>query len=113
KLAQLALREAHDELEQRVRERTAELERLNQQLHLLNRQLVTARDSAIDASKAKSAFLANMSHELRTPPNAIIGYSELLEDECGETGGRRLDPTDLGKIRGAARHLLDLINDIL
>ncbi|MDC0674137.1 ATP-binding protein [Nannocystis radixulma] len=112
KRAQLALRRAHDELEQRVRERTAELERLNQQLHLLNGQLVSARDSAIDASKAKSAFLANMSHELRTPLNAIIGYSELLEDESVEDG-RRLDLGDLGKIRGAARHLLDLINDIL
>ncbi|MCY1053643.1 ATP-binding protein [Nannocystis sp. SCPEA4] len=112
KRAQLALRKAHDELEQRVRERTAELERLNQQLHLLNGQLVSARDSAIDASKAKSAFLANMSHELRTPLNAIIGYSELLEDESVEDG-RRLDLGDLGKIRGAARHLLDLINDIL
>ncbi|WAS97742.1 ATP-binding protein [Nannocystis punicea] len=111
KRAQLALRQAHDELEQRVRERTAELERLNQQLHLLNSQLVSARDSAIDASRAKSAFLANMSHELRTPLNAIIGYSELLEDESGDSD--RLDLGDLGKIRGAARHLLDLINDIL
>jgi PAS domain S-box-containing protein len=113
KRAQVALRQAHDELEQRVRERTAELERLNQQLHVLNRQLVSARDSAIDASKAKSAFLANMSHELRTPLNAIIGYSELLEDEWSEGGGRRVEVGDLHKIRGAARHLLDLINDIL
>ncbi|WP_434416282.1 ATP-binding protein [Nannocystis pusilla] len=112
KRAQLALRQAHDELEQRVRERTAELERLNQQLHLLNSQLVSARDSAIDASRAKSAFLANMSHELRTPLNAIIGYSELLEDESG-VDGVPLDLGDLGKIRGSARHLLDLINDIL
>ncbi|MDC0715272.1 ATP-binding protein [Nannocystis bainbridge] len=111
--AQLALRQAHDELEQRVRERTAELERLNQQLHLLNGQLVSARDSAIDASRAKSAFLANMSHELRTPLNAIIGYSELLEDESGEEGRQHLDLGDLGKIRGSARHLLALINDIL
>jgi len=113
KLAQLALRQAHDELEQRVRDRTAELERLNTQLHSLNRQLVSARDSAIDASKAKSAFLANMSHELRTPLNAIIGYSELIEDEVREDDGQPIDLADLGKIRGAARHLLDLINDIL
>ena len=112
KLAQLALRQAHDELEARVRDRTAELERLNHQLNLLNKQLVSARDSAIDASKAKSAFLANMSHELRTPLNAIIGYSELIEDECRE-GASPVNLADLGKIGAAARHLLDLINDIL
>ena len=113
KVAQMALRQAHDELEARVRDRTAELERLNQQLHLLNKQLVSARDSAIDASKAKSAFLANMSHELRTPLNAIIGYSELIEDECRDGAGRPINLSDLVKIGAAARHLLDLINDIL
>jgi PAS domain S-box-containing protein len=113
KQAQLALREAHDDLEARVRDRTAELERLNHQLNGLNKQLVAARDSAIDASKAKSAFLANMSHELRTPLNAIIGYSELIEDECREEDAGPVNLADLDKIGKAARHLLDLINDIL
>jgi signal transduction histidine kinase len=84
KVAQLALRAAHDELEGRVRDRTAELELVNHQLSLVNEKLVSARDHAIDASKAKSAFLANMSHELRTPLNAIIGYSELIEEESQE-----------------------------
>ena len=110
--AQLALRQAHDELEQRVRERTAELERLNQQLHLLNGQLVSARDSAIDASRAKSAFLANMSHELRTPLNAIIGFSEMLVEDAEHVGSRQM-VTDLGKIRMSGSHLLDLISTIL
>ncbi len=111
KLARLALRAAHDELEGRVRDRTAELERVNNQLKLLNEKLISARDHAIDASKAKSAFLANMSHELRTPLNAIIGYSELIEEESRESQALELD--DLGKIRSAARHLLALIDDIL
>ncbi len=111
KLAQLALRAAHDELEGRVRDRTAELERVNGQLTLVNEKLVTARDSAIDASKAKSAFLANMTHELRTPLNAIIGYSELIEEESHEAATMNLG--DIGKIRAAARHLLALIDDIL
>jgi PAS domain S-box-containing protein len=112
KLAQLALRAAHDELERRVRDRTAELELVNQQLKLVNEKLVAARDHAIDASKAKSAFLANMSHELRTPLNAIIGYSELIEEESHERAAN-ISLGDVGKIRSAARHLLALIDDIL
>ncbi len=111
KVAQMALRAAHDELEGRVRDRTAEIELVNQQLKLVNEKLVSARDHAIDASKAKSAFLANMSHELRTPLNAIIGYSELIEEESQDAERQSL--TDLGKIRAAARHLLALIDDIL
>jgi len=111
KLAQLALRAANDELEGRVRDRTAEIELVNQQLKLVNEKLVSARDHAIDASKAKSAFLANMSHELRTPLNAIIGYSELIEEESQDAERQSL--TDLAKIRAAARHLLALIDDIL
>jgi signal transduction histidine kinase len=112
KLAQLALRAAHDELERRVRDRTAELELVNHQLSLVNEKLVSARDHAIDASKAKSAFLANMSHELRTPLNAIIGYSELIEEESQEPEPA-ISLVDVAKIRSAARHLLALIDDIL
>jgi PAS domain S-box-containing protein len=112
KVAQLALRAAHDELERRVRDRTAELELVNHQLSLVNEKLVSARDHAIDASKAKSAFLANMSHELRTPLNAIIGYSELIEEESQEPEPA-ISLVDVAKIRSAARHLLALIDDIL
>jgi signal transduction histidine kinase len=63
------------------------------------------------ANVAKSQFLAVMSHELRTPLNAVIGYSEILEDEWS---GRDASATkDLGRIKGAARHLLALITEIL
>src|SRR5690606_16095808 len=75
-------------------------------------ELMSARDHALEANRAKSTFLANMSHELRTPLNAIIGYSELLEEESAETGRDDFIP-DLKKIQTAARHLLLLINDIL
>ena len=68
--ARESLRQINEQLEHKVTERTAELERA-----------VTA---AKEANQAKSAFLAKMSHELRTPMNAIIGYSEmLLEDAHG------------------------------
>ncbi len=64
------------------------------------------------ASRHKSEFLANMSHELRTPLNAVIGYAELLQEECTDLGDESYLP-DLQKIHSAAHHLLTLINDIL
>jgi len=82
------------------------------ELHNRNEQLARALDAARCATEAKSHFLASVSHELRTPLNGIIGFSELLYDE-------KLGPVDeghrevLGDILASARHLLQLINDIL
>ena len=67
---------------------------------------------AEEASRTKSRFLANVSHELRTPLNAIIGYSEMLSEEAGR-GGRPDEARDLGKIRTAALHQLELVNAVL
>ena len=71
-----------------------------------------AREAAEGANRAKSEFLANMSHELRTPLSAVIGYSEMLEEEAEELGQDSL-LKDLGKIKSNAQHLLGLINDVL
>jgi PAS domain S-box-containing protein len=74
--------------------------------------LRAAKESAETASRAKSQFLANMSHELRTPMNAIIGYSEMLQEEAVEAQLPDM-AADLQKVHGAGKHLLTLINDIL
>ncbi|MFP3392945.1 hybrid sensor histidine kinase/response regulator [Brevibacillus sp. SIMBA_040] len=92
------LRELNDQLEELVKERTAELSK--------------ARDEAVAASHIKSQFLANMSHELRTPLNAILGYSEMLREEAEDMNEQSF-ADDLGKIHHAGKHLLSLINDIL
>ena len=92
-------------LEKTVSERTSELKHAVEDAE-------SAREQAQEASKTKSAFLANMSHELRTPMNAIIGYSEMLLEESEDTGEKWMEP-DLQKILSSARHLLQLINDIL
>ncbi|HLY07647.1 MAG TPA: PAS domain-containing sensor histidine kinase [Rhizomicrobium sp.] len=76
-------------------------------------QLVSARDMAEQASRAKSRFLANMSHELRTPLNAIIGFSEVMTHEMfGPIGAPRyLEYAKL--IHESGGHLLALINGVL
>ncbi|HJU84629.1 MAG TPA: ATP-binding protein [Holophagaceae bacterium] len=99
------LLEYREHLEDQVATRTEEL------LHS-NRELLLAKQKAEEVSRAKSAFLANMSHELRTPLNAILLYTELLEEDAREQG-RASELIDLQRIRGAASHLLTLINDIL
>jgi signal transduction histidine kinase len=71
-----------------------------------------ARDEAEEANRIKSQFLANMSHELHTPLNAIIGYSEMLQEEVEDLQNEEFEE-DLERINRAGKHLLGLINDVL
>ncbi len=82
------------------------------QIQKRDAELRDARDLAEQANRSKSVFLASMSHELRTPLTAIIGYSEILEDDAQEMGLNDFLP-DLNKIKSAGKHLLGLINSIL
>jgi signal transduction histidine kinase/CheY-like chemotaxis protein len=106
RLAQLEVTRLNEELEQRVGDRTAQLERTN-------RDLALATVAAEGANRAKSEFLSNMSHELRTPLNAIIGFGQLLasKDSARLTSEKR--QAFVEHIITAGGHLLTLINDIL
>ena len=65
-----------------------------------------------ETNRLKSEFLANMSHELRTPLNAIIGFTELIHNEkVGPIAANHKEY--LGDILTSARHLLQLINEVL
>jgi signal transduction histidine kinase/CheY-like chemotaxis protein len=88
------------------------MEKHEKALREVNEQLAKSETRALAATEAKSQFLANMSHELRTPLNAIIGYSEMVQEELEEVGQKQFIP-DLQKIHAAAKHQLNLINDIL
>ena len=105
KEAEDRVRKLNDDLESRVLVRTAELEEANAKLD-------GALKQAEAASRAKDAFVANMSHELRQPLHIIIGFTEALKEDAADLGADNIQP-DLNKILGAAKHLLELINDIL
>ena len=72
-------------------------------------ELMTSRDEALEAARAKSAFLATMSHEIRTPMNGVLGMSELLADTALSDEQREF--TD--SIQSSAEALLDVVNDVL
>ncbi len=75
--------------------------------------LRNAKREAESANRAKSAFLANMSHEMRTPLNAIIGFSDIMQEEMfGPIGNPRYREYILD-IQRSAKHLLFVINEIL
>jgi len=83
----------------------AQLAELNNQLH--NRQLELEQ-----AMGVRNRFYASMSHELRTPINAVIGYSTLLIDNIyGPLNEKQRE--GLQRTLKAARHLLELVNDVL
>ena len=111
-----ALKRAYAELDQRVKERTTQLEHANERLRaeigereraeaMRERALIQAQD----ANRLKEEFLATLSHELRTPLNAILGWARILSTRALEPATLR----GLEVIERNARAQTRLIEDIL
>ncbi len=97
KRSEQVLRQAAEELERKVRERTADLQE--------------ASVRAESASRARASFLANMSHEIRSPLNGIIGFADLLRQGADTDQAERDEWLEI--IYNGGKHLLELISDIL
>jgi PAS domain S-box-containing protein len=98
--------------EEALRQQAVSLARTGEELQRVNQQLQARQQELEAAMSARSRFYASMSHELRTPINAILGYSALLLDDIyGPLNPEQARGID--RANKAAKHLLELVNDIL
>jgi len=98
------------QLEARLQEAQASLERLAAERGQIAAELRQTKERAEAASRAKNVFLANMSHEIRTPMTAVLGFAQLLlQDQHLSADQRR----KLSWIRRSGEHLIEIMNEIL
>lgn len=109
---QLELDHQRQQLENNIKESTAELDEQLQQTRAKDVELKKTLKRFKDASYLKNAFLSNMSHEIRTPLNGIIGFSSLLETELAMLENKELYDYASG-IQQSGDRLLNLINNII
>jgi len=104
------------EMRQRIVEKldmVADLRRVQAKLRSANRDLVLARDRALEGERAKVAFLTNLGHELRTPLNAILGFTEMLLEEAREREEHAGFVVPLEHVLDSAQRLTEMIENTL
>lgn len=99
--------------EDTLRKRTWELEKEVQHGRKITMELISTKEEAEKANRAKSAFLANVSHELRTPLNAIIGFSSIMSEEMFGPIENARYKSYLDDIKGSSEHLGELLGEVL
>jgi PAS domain S-box-containing protein len=77
---------------------------------LIDRELIIAKDKAMESDRLKSTFLANISHEIRTPMNCIIGFSSMLK-KSGLDRKKRDQYLDI--INSKGKQLMEILNNII
>jgi signal transduction histidine kinase len=90
-------------LEQRVKERTSELE-------MQNIELIAAKEKAEASDRLKSSFISNISHEIRTPLNGILGFGQILSDVEIEAEERELY---IKMLKSSSSRLINTITNFL
>ena len=125
KRAEETLRRYHEELEQRVEERTAELTRTNERLTHEVTIRKRAEEAAESANRAKSDFLSMVSHEIRTPLTSVLGFAVIIEKRLRQLLSPLVDANprqrrlaeqvmdNLAIIVSEGERLKHLINDVL
>ena len=105
----LVLEKPHRKVPDEIDDVVQAVNEMRNSLKARTEELQLAKESAEQASRAKSVFLATMSHELLTPLNHVLLYSELLKANIADPE----DAQDLARIQGAVSHLQEMIHDIL
>ncbi|QQE65871.1 signal transduction histidine kinase [Leptolyngbya sp. BL0902] len=110
--AEAALRQMNDELDERVRERTAELTHTNQRLQWMGQKLEQSLAQEQELNRLRSRVITTISHEYRTPMAIISSSTGILEDYFDQLTPA-LRRKHLGRIQGAIQRMLALIDDVV
>jgi signal transduction histidine kinase len=106
------LRQTNQRLTRELQDSAIEIQATVDEFLLAKEETEQAKNAAERANNVKSAFLASMSHELRTPLNAIINYSKFVaKGSMGPVNEEQAET--LHEVVDSAKHLLNLINDVL
>lgn len=109
-LLTLGLLQKSRNAEAKAKQAASEASELNAKLQESQAELEAALLRAQTANAAKTTFLSNVSHDIRTPMNAIVGLTQLMDDDL--QAPEKLHDY-LNKLKASSHHLLNLINDIL